>query len=384
MHRYTPIVCSLMLIILVACGGDDSPTNSNPDPESTVNTGTLELTISSTGSDIDGDGYVLSINDTSSQNVQTDETVLINDLSEGSHQMELSGLSDNCSVSGNNPITISITAGQTTTSTLSVNCKDILKNEIVFHSDRDGDFEIFVMNADGSNPRQITNNTYRDQYPVISNDGMQIAFTSSRNGADSIYVMNADGSNIKPVTDYSPSQGNPTIPSWSDDDEKLVFSGVYQVNVDGSNRKHIQSGLEPDYSPSGSRIVMTDEYLLYTMNYDGTGMKQLNTYNSAVDTVYYPRWSPDGSKFAVSQLVDGYYNIYTLNSDGTGGTYIYGQKYDEELFPSWSPDGQYLIFETNRDYNTEIYRINSDGSGTVTNLTANPAEDGGAYWSPVK
>jgi len=56
----------------------------------------------------------------------------------------------------------------------------------------------------------------------------------------------------------------------------------------------------------------------------------------------------------------------------------------QELFSSWSPDGQYLIFETNRDYNTEIYRINSDGSGTVSNLTANPAEDGGAYWSPVK
>ena len=385
MNKYTPIVCSLTLILFVACGGDNSPTNSNPDTESTVTSGTLDLTISSTGSDIDEDGYVLSINDTSSQNVQTDEKVTISDLSEGNHQVELSDLSKNCSVNGDNPVTISITAGQTTTNTLSVDCKDILENEIAFHSNRDGDYEIFVMNANGSNPRQLTNNSYSDKQPVISHDGMKIAFTSSRNGTHSIFVMNADGSNIQKVTDYTPPRyDKPVTLSWSLDDRKLIYSGIYQINIDGSDKETIQEGIDPHYSPNGEKIAMVDEPLLYTMNYDGTGLKQITTYNSKIDTVRFPRWSPDGDKFVVSHLEEGYYNIYTINTDGTGGTHVFGRKYEEEKFPSWSPDGQYLIFETDRDNNKEIYRINSDGSGTVTNLTANPAEDGGAFWSPVK
>ena len=64
---------------------------------------------------------------------------------------------------------------------------------VAFCSDQDGDFEIWVMNADGSNPHQLTNNAAMDLSPSWSPDGNRIAFVSDRDGNDEIYVMNADG-----------------------------------------------------------------------------------------------------------------------------------------------------------------------------------------------
>ena len=77
--------------------------------------------------------------------------------------------------------------------------EDTPLGEIVFASDRDGDYDIYVMNSDGSDVRQLTNNDAYDGYPVWSPDGSKIAFLSSRDNRDnqwSLYVMDADGSNV--------------------------------------------------------------------------------------------------------------------------------------------------------------------------------------------
>ena len=68
-------------------------------------------------------------------------------------------------------------------------------SQIAFDSDRDGNYEIYVMNADGSNPHNLSNNPANDEDPVWSPDGSQIAFDTKRGGNNEIYVMNADGSN---------------------------------------------------------------------------------------------------------------------------------------------------------------------------------------------
>ena len=98
-----------------------------------------------------------------------------------------------------------------------------LKNvsgKIVFQSDRDGDWEIYVMNADGSNVVQLTHNSAADEYPVWSPDGKQIAFKSNRDGNFEIYVMDADGTNQKRLTNH-PS--NDEDPAWSPDGKHIVF-----------------------------------------------------------------------------------------------------------------------------------------------------------------
>lgn len=84
-----------------------------------------------------------------------------------------------------------------------------VNGKIVFFSDRDGNYEIYVMNADGSSQTRLTNNPAADYLPDWSPDGSKIAFTSSRDGNAEIYVMNADGSSQTRLTnngalDWSP------------------------------------------------------------------------------------------------------------------------------------------------------------------------------------
>jgi hypothetical protein len=128
---------------------------------------------------------------------------------------------------------------------------------IAFASNRDGNFEIYVMNADGSGVTRLTNNPANDWQPSWSPDGRRIAFVSDRNGNPKIYVMNADGSGQTNLTN------NPGIdwdPSWSPDGKRIAFDS----NRDGN-------------------------YEIYIMNADGSGVTRL-TYNPADDTR--PSWSP--------------------------------------------------------------------------------------------
>ena len=82
---------------------------------------------------------------------------------------------------------------------------------IVFDSGRDGNWEIYVMNADGSGQTRLTNNTAPDWKPCFSTDGSKIAFSSIRGGNEEIYVMNADGSAQTRLTN---NPANDDVPNW--------------------------------------------------------------------------------------------------------------------------------------------------------------------------
>ena len=111
---------------------------------------------------------------------------------------------------------------------------------IAFQSNRDGDTEIYVMNADGSNTSRLTNNFfYSDSSPDWSPDGSRIAFHSTRDGGFEIYAMDADGSNVVRLTNNSVDDANP---SWSPDGRRIAFdsnrdgdSEIYAMDPDGSN-----------------------------------------------------------------------------------------------------------------------------------------------------
>src|SRR4029077_4567436 len=104
-------------------------------------------------------------------------------------------------------------AGDQTTPTVAICSK------IAFSSDRDGNYEIYVMNPDGTNPTRLTNDTAIDDFPDISPDGNQITFQSNRSGSSEIYVMNADGSNQTRLT----FSGSNSEPAFSPDGTKIVF-----------------------------------------------------------------------------------------------------------------------------------------------------------------
>ena len=261
---------------------------------------------------------------------------------------------------------------------------------IAFHSDRDGDHEIYVMNADGTGVVQLTRNSASDGYPNWSPDGDRIAFHSDRDGDREIFVMNADGTGVVQLTRNSASDGRP---NWSPDGGRIAFASdrdgdfeIYVMNADGTGVAQLTRNSASDdnarWSPNGGRIAFASDRdgdrEIYVMNADGTGAVQL-THNSASDGI--PNWSPDGSRFTFnSYRVGNDGEIYVMYADGTGAVPLTDNRnYDGGSI--WSPDGGRIAFASDRDGDREIYVMDADGTGVVQ-LTRNSARDEFPNWSP--
>ena len=284
--------------------------------------------------------------------------------------------------------------------------------QIAFVSERDGNYEIYVMDADGVNPRRLTNNPARDLAPSWSPDGRRIAFISERDGhprlripgrfTSEIYVMDADGGNPQNLTNH-PSDDR--SPSWSPDGQRIVFQSdrdndrghnieIYMMDADGSNQINITNNLtmdeDPSWSPDGKRIVFTAQREghvvhnlditseIYVMDADG-GNQQRLTENRNSD--WSPSWSPDGKRIAFMADRKGdhiKFDIYVMDADGGNQQKLTNHR-DWDGSPSWSPDSKRIVFNFNRDGKSEIYVMDADG-GNLQNLTNNPHSDFGPAW----
>jgi Tol biopolymer transport system component len=180
---------------------------------------------------------------------------------------------------------------------------------IAFISERDGNAEISVMNADGSQQTRLTNNPGDDLFPVWSPDGRQIAFVSDRDGNQEIYVMNADGTNQTRLTN---NPGTDNAPVWSPDGRRIAFDSaldeypiwnweIYVMNADGTNQTRLTNSptydSRPVWSPDGRQIAFDsgpaawccEIYVrcceIYVMNADGSNQARLSDGTN-------PVWSP--------------------------------------------------------------------------------------------
>ena len=266
--------------------------------------------------------------------------------------------------------------------------------KIAFASNRGGNWDIYVMNTDGSNVQRLTNHPDYDSEPSWSPDGTKIAFTSDRDGSNDIYVMNADGSNL---VNLSQTTGdiNESEPAWSPDGSKIAFRGnrevnpddIFVMNSDGSNPINLtqKPGRDtyPAWSPDGTKIAFEGSRLdgdseIYVMNADGSNQVNL-TQSTGLDT--YPAWSPDGTKILFASYRDGYSEIYVMNADGSNPINLTQSSGSTEAYPAWSPDGAKILFTSDRDGNQEIYVMNADGTGQA-NLTNNAGYDAFPAWQP--
>jgi hypothetical protein len=127
-------------------------------------------------------------------------------------------------------------------------------SRIVFMSFRDGNEEIYVMNADGTNQTRLTFNPAQDNFPALSPDGSKIVFASNRDGNEEVYVMNSDGTGQTRLTN---STADDASPSFSPDGSKITFHSfrdgnveVYTMNVEGTSQTDITNNPASDSGPS--------------------------------------------------------------------------------------------------------------------------------------
>jgi dipeptidyl aminopeptidase/acylaminoacyl peptidase len=248
--------------------------------------------------------------------------------------------------------------------------------KIVFTSTRDGNSEIYVMNSDGSNQINLTDNSVFDGDPSFSPNGAKIAFMSFRDGNPEIYVMKADGNNQTRLTNAPGTDGDP---SFSPDGNRIVFTStrdgnfeVYVMNSDGSNQTRLTNTMaedgEPSFSPDGSKIVFTSNRdgnnEIYIMNADGSGQIRL-TNNPAAD--HAASFSPEGGTIIFTTERDGNFEIYMMSADGSGLINLTNNPaYDAQS--AFSPNGDKIAFQSMRNGNFEIYVMNYNGFGPF-NLT---------------
>ena len=254
--------------------------------------------------------------------------------------------------------------------------------QIAFASDRDGNFEIYLMDADGGGLTRLTENNAEDLSPAWSPNGSRIAFVSNRDGNNEIYVMNADGTAQTRLTNNT---ADDLSPIWSPDGTKIAFTSrrdghdqIYIMNSDGSGQSNLSRSTAddafPTFSPSGTLIGFasnrdTGRYQIYRMNADGSNVIRL-TNNAANDSN--PNWSPGKITFQTDR--DDNEEIYAMNADGSAQTNISNNASAFDVDPFRSADGAKIAFASTRSGDFEIYIANADGTSPVR-LTNNPAND---------
>ena len=285
-----------------------------------------------------------------------------------------------------------------------------------------------------------------------------IAFVSSRTGIPQVYLMNADGSNVRPITN---EQDGACQPDWSPDGLQLVFvspckarqdsypgSSLYVINVDGTNKTALPTTLggdfEPAWSPDGTRIAFTslrdDFFEIYAINLKTNQIEKLTDARKISGSSYarQPAWNPFGTQLAYvlkrvgvtqiwltrglpvtvqqpnEQLIntdnvtnaflpvwspDGEFVVFNQTTiDGTAPAWLMRLRYEERLTRtavrvdidppvvdvSFSPDGFWIAFESKTDENAnhDIYTVTVTGASR-RQLTTDPAADFDPVWRPL-
>lgn len=267
----------------------------------------------------------------------------------------------------------------------------IARTKIAYVAEQGSARELFVMDYDGYDARQLTNDGFLNLMPQWSPDRRFLVFTAyrNRNTQDIDMIELATGKRWTLI-----SLGGLNItPALSPDGNFLAFASSHEGNSElyrlDTRTKAIQrltvnaSGdLSPSWSPNGRELVFVSDRgggpQLFLMSSDGSNVRRLTfdgNYNAA------PAWSPRGNWIAYVCRTQQEYKLCVISPDGQKRMQLTtGPGVDDS--PSWSPDGRHLVFSSTADGKSHIYMIDADGKD-IERLTFQGTHNSAPAWSPA-
>lgn len=267
--------------------------------------------------------------------------------------------------------------------------KGIAHTKIAFVNNGSKSKELYVMDYDGYNPRQLSSDRSINLFPKWSPDGKEIIFTTYRYGNPDLYAMAVPGGERRAV---SKLQGLNTAGSFSPDGQSIALTlsrgnvpNIYIIKKDGSIIRQLTFlrgiATSPCFAPNGKEIVYISDIpgwpQVYIINLD-TGRSRRIITRGFCDS---PVWSPRGDRIIFTMRVRDYgYElfVYDLNTSEVSRL-TYGKARQES--PSFSPDGRFITYSSTINSKSEIYVMAVDGSG-VRKLTDLPGSSTTPSWSP--
>lgn len=271
--------------------------------------------------------------------------------------------------------------------------------KIIFLSNRDGNYQIYAMDKDGTNVKRITKSPEVKYSPRVSPDGKKVVFTNEDN---QLKICDINGNNEIVLSE---SDERCSRPSWFHDSKRILFSStrggftnsdgnpvknIWSMNIDGTNAVQLTYSNfvnnSPMLSPNGDKIVFVsyrDKILfsfiqetyyayraqIYIMNVDGSSQKRLTALNPGLNYKT-PSFTPDGKKivytmeFAMKHDDNKWSHICIMNVDGSYPTRL-SPINAEHTFPYCTPDGQKILFDAMINGSSPIMRMNIDGSNII-------------------
>ncbi len=252
----------------------------------------------------------------------------------------------------------------------------IAETHIYFVSNRSGSKEIWQMDYDGANEKQLTHLGSIALSPHVSPDGSRVAFSGVTKEGWQILMYSFD---LNRLVSFPHFPGDNYSPAWSSDGQNIAFSSsrtgnteIYSVTSSGGNLRRLTENKAPDVSPTwnpktNAQIAWvsgrTGLPQIYTMASDGTNATRVTDQGYAVS----PSWSPNGQFLAFAWV-----RHYGPGQPGASDIYVMdlASKQWAQLthdggrndFPSWSPDGRHIVFQSNRTGKLQIWTMLADGS----------------------
>ena len=389
-----PVFVPVLMLGVFGCGGGSGGGPTGPTE------GTLEIITSTTGSDLDVDGYSLTVDEGAANPLAPNGADTVASLAVGNHTVTLAGVASNCTLGDENPRSVEIAAGSMASLQFEIACSQTAPTTGAIQlsaatTGDDLDPDDYQVALDGGIPQPLSINgsvligglTAGEHEVALSGVADNCGVTQPN--PRTVTVLGGSTADAAFTVTCSPIPlAAPGFDIAYRARDGIISNEVYLLSADGTTVTNLtnnpSSDDDPAWSPDGETIAFTSNrtgsWQIYVMNADGSGQTQLTSGSFANA----PAWSPDGSKiaFSISSGPAGRATaqIYLMNPDGTGITQLTTIAGYAD-YPAWSPDGTRIAFTVLGGFASDVYLMNADGSDVIQ-LTTEAGRDVAGSWSP--